>query len=331
MGRYGYCNLLSLADKWSSIIRLGRIDSEKNKGLLDKLPFNIVAFPSIITYAPTGDIDLLSMSCSYHPQELNSTLKELLEMAVEKVPAETASRFLELGQFDSDANIKFNVLLLPKRKKLPLVYLRNAMNNLKVVTFGAVNSDHREKALKQLKVDTRYNLVLAYKSYNSTGKQIQGLKAYDASVAQMDTVITLAVRHSMVEIYRNNYHHYCVDYEFQSRGEEGEPSRTVCVLALLSDVPEEVEKLKGFQKFVVREFERKSANVTGKKEEEGVENVETKVQYGMVKLGWHPELKEFITETQKKFKMDKELLNYLIISPDTNTYTLTAPKNCRHS
>jgi len=249
----------------------------------------------------------------------------MLELAVEKVPAGTSSRFLELGQFDPGANIKFNVLLLPKKKKMPLEYMKNAMNNLKIMTFGVVDQGQRVEALKHLKLNATDNFVFAYKSYNSTGKQVQELKSYETSIPMMNNIVSLMVRHTLVDIYRNNYRHYCVEYQFQVKDEEKESVKTICVLALLNDIPDERDKLKNFQKYILKNFEKKYTKLTT---DEAEENEETVIQYGEIKLSWHPELAEFITKTQTKYKLSKEQLNYLIISPETNTFIITAPTNC---
>ena len=61
---------------------------------MDIFPYKLVVYPAIVSYAPTGDIDLLSISSSFNPVEIKRILKELLEKAVEPVPADSITRFL---------------------------------------------------------------------------------------------------------------------------------------------------------------------------------------------------------------------------------------------
>ena len=293
---------------------------------MDIFPFKIVVYPSIVSYAPTGDIDLLSISSSFNPIEIKRILKELLEKAMEPVPADSISRFLELGQFDDYENINFKIVLLPKKKDVPFEYMRNAMNNLKVATFGSVSHERRKQALKHLKLDPDMNLVFAYKSINSTGKQNQELKGYNANKADMDKIVNLIIRHSLIDIYKNNYYHYCVDYEMQKRSDddesESEGPQTICVLALTDGSPGEKDKLKNFERYILNRFEKKYSKIATEEENKSI------IQYGTLNLNWHPELLEFLNKTQTTYKLDATVLNYLIIAPDSDTFMIISPTNC---
>jgi len=308
------------------------VDASKNSALLSMLPFKIVQYPSIFSYAPTGDFDLLSIASAFNPSEIKRTLRELLGKAVENIGSNSVSHFLELGPayIESKPVTKFNVLLLPKKKDPPLEFLKNAMNNLGIINMGIVQSEYRNQVLKQLKIDPRKNMLFSYKKFNSSNEQTQIFENGDVSVNELNVLVNLMIKHTIIDIYRNNYRHYCVDQENNEKpsdseeNEQKDEQRTVCVLSLLLEGGyDENERLKVFQRYVHQKFTEKYAKFTY-----DPKTVPNSVQYGTLNVKWHTELQEFLFKTQTMFKTEKTRLNYLIISPDNDAFTIVSPQNC---
>eukprot|EP00831_Metopus_contortus_P072775 TRINITY_DN6638_c0_g1_i2.p1 TRINITY_DN6638_c0_g1~~TRINITY_DN6638_c0_g1_i2.p1 ORF type:complete len:452 (-),score=79.04 TRINITY_DN6638_c0_g1_i2:33-1388(-) len=302
------------------VVRFGRVDITQNEALRSKVPFKIRSFPAILSYAPTGDFDLLSSTAAFNPTEVKRALQDLLGKAVEQISYNSATKFLETST--SYYYSRFNVLLLPKKKDIPLDYMWVAMDNFGMMNFGAVPSTERVQTLEILKVNSKHNLLYAYKPDDKKTK----IESFDVNLKDMKSIISLLMRHSIVEIYKNNFQSYChAKMEFNQTIEIGEDDeevsetrRLVCVMALLDVVPAENDKIKNFQKYVLGHFQKASEEYKKK------QLLPLNVQYAAIKLSWHPELADYV---RKNHKLDSQKLSYIIMSADNEAYSLVSPSN----
>lgn len=99
----------------------------------------------------------------------------------------------------------------------------------------------------------------------------------------------------------------------------------ICVLAILNSQAEENAGLTSFQRYVQLHF---SELYHSRKIKKGEEAQGYNVQYGMIKLNWHLELQKLLLQTQKTFTLDKNKMNYLILSADNEAFTIISPANC---
>jgi hypothetical protein len=192
--------LPDLDKEWKGIVKFGRIDARKSPELLDLMPFKIRHYPSIVSYAPTGEYDLLSMSSAFNPKEIKHSLGELLGKAVSGVSWDNARRFLQLSPsfYESKPVSQFNVLLLPKKQEVPLEYLKSAMNNLGAMNFGLVQKENRAETLKNLEVPVSKNLLFSFVRYNNAGTQEHILESRDVSIREMKATLDLLTKHTII-------------------------------------------------------------------------------------------------------------------------------------
>jgi Holliday junction resolvase-like predicted endonuclease len=145
------------------------------------------------------------MSSAFNPKEIKYTLNEILGKAVETVTWDTAKRFLELNPsyYDSKIISKFNVLLLRKKADMPLSFLKNAMNNLGAINFGSVAPEERKRTLAALEVKANPNLMFSFVKYSNASKREHILETADVSLIEMNQIIDLIIKHSIIGITLN--------------------------------------------------------------------------------------------------------------------------------
>lgn len=182
------------------IAKFGRIDATMDPGALEFIPFKIQAFPSVVTYTPTGEFDLLPYTTGFNPSEVESAAIEILSKAVSTVSAESAKEFLKLSPtyYQPGVFSRFNFLLLRKRHEIPRPYLKNAMVNLGIISFAVAEPQDRHDILKKLDVDSSTNLLFSYAKFNEKGEPKNIIESKSASLTELNAIIDLAAKHTII-------------------------------------------------------------------------------------------------------------------------------------
>lgn len=94
--------------------------------------------------------------------------------------------------------------------------------------------------------------------------------------------------------------------------------RLVCVVALIDNSKDIINKMIGYQQYVHSMF----AKALPKFKQTPSSKKTYDTQYAAVNLNWHPELQNFVYQVQDSFDMDKKKLNFMVMTSDNEAFSI---------
>ncbi len=160
-------------------------------------------FPTVAVYSPNGEFDILPYTAAFDPEELRAAITNTISDSVKRVEAREVRRFLQLDPefYGKTLLSRFSILLLKSQYDTSRFYLRDAINNQHVASFGAAEPHDKSDILKQLSLDAEKNLLVSYLKYGARGDTTQVLQPLKVDVEQLGKVISAVRRHTIVGIF----------------------------------------------------------------------------------------------------------------------------------
>jgi len=181
---------VSTIKEWRKFVRFGRINNKEDPDALNLLPLKWAVFPTIVTYLPTGECDMLPFTISFDTKWLSEEITKLFMQGGERVLPQNVENFL--SQSDSE----FNVLLLKKQYETPREYIQNALANSKFNKYGSVEPHEIKQAFEKLKISKDKNLIVGYKQ-NGNNK----IKSLNGHNNELENSLNLIKRHTILCIF----------------------------------------------------------------------------------------------------------------------------------
>jgi hypothetical protein len=139
------------------LVKFGRINMKASPELLTQIPFKIQFVPTIFSYVPGRDSEILSIRSLYDPNEMRKFCENIMMSVIEnigydnvneflKIPRKTALKVRKLEKNEIVEPNKFSVLLLSKEDSK--VYKKIALKYSEIIDFGKTKRTYKTTVLQ---------------------------------------------------------------------------------------------------------------------------------------------------------------------------------------
>lgn len=310
--------MIFLGQQWKGSAKFARIHAISEPLVKQQFSYQGNILPYTFSRVPSGECESVSI------ESLNNsdTYRRILKPFVTTVYYDYVKKYMDLSRFYNAEQIpKFNFLKLQHDDNVPIIYSKKAMNYQGLMKFGMILPIDRARVVRYLKADKKNNIYFSYNQRNAKGGTERVFLPKNLNTNEAINLINIAKRHTMVELYKNNYYEHCV------QPIERCEHQTICVISLIKKNDQLPQSLKPFQDYIHARFPEDTNFLTRTPLESNV----CAYQFAYIQLNKQPKLEEFINKHKKASKTDSPGKEYLILGAENEKFMFVQPKKGSHS